>query len=118
MVRVPAIFSANSRANHLGSSARAPAATGACFRKGQDGWVVLGRQDIASPAQESTSTRGHLLRGDAEIGAFGSGDGYQGLEDNPRAVISHGEVTLVFDGGPRTDLVLDQILRTLEWKVR
>ena len=43
---------------------------------------------------------------------------YQGLEDNPRAVISHGEATLAFDGGPQTDLVLDQILRTPEWKAR
>jgi len=92
------------------------AAAEAGFRKGQDGWVVLGRQDTERPAQESTSARRHLLRGDAEIGAFGSGDGYRGLEDNPRAVIGHGEVTLAFDGGPRTDLVLDEILRTLEWK--
>ena len=94
------------------------AAEAAGFRKGDSGWVVLGRQGTESPAEESPSPQGRMLRGTALIGWSGSGDRYQGLADNPRAVISHGEHTLTFTGGPETDLVLDEIVRSLSWRGR
>ena len=94
------------------------AAEAAGFSKGDSGWVVLGRQGMESPAEERSDSRGRILIGTALIGWSRPDDSYAGVADNPRAVIGHNDQALAFDGGPKTDLVLDEIVRSLRWRGR
>ena len=87
------------------------------FERRKDGWVVLGRTDIESPAHSIKSSRWKGLEATATVGCFHeNGGGYAGLCDAPTAVVYDGAKTsAVLDGKPQSSDQFEKILKTFEF---
>jgi hypothetical protein len=87
------------------------------FERRQEGWVVLGRQGIANPADSVRAKGWEGLRGIRSIGCFrmGSNDAYAGLCDAPSAVVGTATRAVVLEGGPQSEDLVDHILSTLRF---
>jgi len=87
------------------------------FERRPEGWVVLGRQGMASPA-DSVHARGWAgLRGVRSIGCFRAGpdDAYAGLCDAPSAVVGTATRAAVLEGGPQSEELISHLLATLRF---
>lgn len=87
------------------------------FERRKDGWVVLGRTDIESPAHAIRSSRWRGLEGTATVGCFHEdGRGYAGLCDAPTAMINGGaQTSAMFDGKPQSSGEFDVILKSFQF---
>lgn len=85
------------------------------FERRPAGWVVLGRQGLANPADSVRAPEWSGVRGTRSIGCFrvGPNDVYAGLCDAPSAVVGTPTRAIVLEGGPQSEALIDGILATL-----
>lgn len=106
------VFTVGLRANPVGIRT---ALENGPFRRQGSRWVVLGRQDLESPAASVTGPGWHGVRGTAIVGCYREGgDGaYVGLCDTPTAIVGTPRRSLELEAGPKAEDVFNRILATL-----
>ncbi len=80
------------------------------FHRTHDGWMVYGRQEMETAAEEVQVSQGRAVRGVAEIGYFSRGASYEGSLSEPRAVVVFGESAMILRGGRATEDLITTIL--------
>lgn len=85
------------------------------FRRGDSGWVVLGRHDLENPADTVSGPGWSGVRGVATLGCYGEDGQYDGLCSSPMALVGARERCIFLAGGPQSEDVLDRILATLQF---
>ncbi len=91
------------------------AAEAGYFRRKENGWIVLGRTDIESPAKEISSPKWIGLQGTATVGCYREASGYAGLCEIPRAMLNDRGTSAIFYGSPQSETEFNSILRTFEF---
>jgi hypothetical protein len=84
------------------------------FRRRRNGWVVLGRMMMESPAHESTRRGLRIVQGTPSIGWFDE-HGYAGLAEVSSAVVCRRESCVIIEGGPQSDDAFERILSTVRF---
>lgn len=91
------------------------AADQAGFEKSGQKWVAMGRQGIEDPTNRVSGEGWTGITGTATVGCFGS-EGYAGLCDNPRAVLTdRGHRSAIIDGGPQDEEAFNRVLKTFRF---
>jgi len=95
----------------------AAAAETGLFAKEEGKWVVKGRMDMSSPAEEISSDKWVGLRGVATVGCERvHGGAPPELCEIPRAVLNNrGSRSAIFYGAPRSGEVFAQVLKEFEF---
>ena len=86
------------------------------FRRHDQGWVVLGRQDLEEPADSIGGQGWTGLRGTATQGCYREEGGFAGLCAQPTALVGTADRSLMMFGGPQTEEVFDRILATIQFR--
>jgi hypothetical protein len=90
-------------------------AADAGFEHREEGWVVLGRHAISTPADTVSGEGWHGLEGAPMIGRF-SEEGYAGLDEVYRAVLTDGRTAAVLDATFEASDAITAFLASLRFR--
>lgn len=85
------------------------------FRRRDDGWVVLGRQDLDAPADSIGRDGWTGVRGTAPQGCYRLEGGYAGLCEQPTALVGTSDRSVLIIAGPQANDTFDRMLATLQF---